>query len=626
MISEDKVNILLVDDQPSKLLTYEVILQSLGDNLIKATSGKDALEQLLKNEIAVILVDVCMPELDGFELASLIREHPRFKKIAIIFISAIHLAEIDHLRGYEMGAVDYLPVPVVPELLRAKVRVFADLYRKSRQLERLNAELEHRVAQRTAELEASTSRLMASEQRRSLALAAGSMGSWDWDLISNTLAWDEGQHAIFGVTPGEFSVTPEHVKVLIAPEDWEPMRIRMDELQQHGGTHRTEYRVRRPNGQIRYCVSNAAATKDTTGRVVSISGVTVDITDRKNAEEQQALLAREVDHRAKNAMAIVQSIVKLTRANSVSEYSKIIEGRIKALSRAHALLSDARWQGAELSELVRDELAPYFSNSADRIVIGGPNLFLDPTTAQTLALALHELATNCAKYGALSKSTGRIELNWETPANDIVIHWRETGGPPPSQPRRIGFGMKIITLSIERQLGGIASFEWQQGGLFCTLRVPRNQRLQRDSIRRDLLQQAPRSGSFAGSIFGQRIMIVEDEALVAMGLEEQLTDLGRSVVSVSTTVDDAMRAIDEFAPDAAILDVNLCGELVYPVASRLMALGTPFVFITGYGRESIDQKYSSIPILEKPIDRTSLEQVFADRSRAPAPDRVASKS
>ena len=173
MISEDKVNILLVDDQPSKLLTYEVILQSLGDNLIKATSGKDALEQLLKNEIAVILVDVCMPELDGFELASLIREHPRFKKIAIIFISAIHLAEIDHLRGYEMGAVDYLPVPVVPELLRAKVRVFADLYRKSRQLERLNAELEHRVAQRTAELEASTSRLMASEQRRSLALAAG---------------------------------------------------------------------------------------------------------------------------------------------------------------------------------------------------------------------------------------------------------------------------------------------------------------------------------------------------------------------------------------------------------------------------------------------------------------------
>lgn len=608
MTSEDKVNILLVDDQPSKLLTYEVILQSLGDNLIKATSGKEALEQLLRNEIAVILVDVCMPELDGFELASLIREHPRFKRIAIIFISAIHLAEIDHLRGYEMGAVDYLPVPVVPELLRAKVRVFADLYRTGRQLERLNAELEHRVAQRTAELEASAARLLASEQRRSLALAAASMGSWDWDLMSNTLAWDEGQHAIFGVTPGKFSVTPEHVKVLIVPEDWEAVRVSMETLQKRGGTHQSEYRVRRPNGDIRWCVSNAAATQDSIGRVVSISGVTIDITDRKNAEEQQALLAREVDHRAKNAMAIVQSIVKLTKANSVSEYAKVIEGRIKALSRAHVLLSDARWQGAELTELVRDELAPYFSTSADRIAISGPNLFLDPTTAQTLALALHELATNCAKYGALSRSTGRIALQWDTQADEIVIDWRETGGPPPDQPRRIGFGMKIITLSIERQLGGTSTFQWQPEGLRCLLRVPRNQRGQRDSV-----QQLPRISSPTRPVLGQRIMIVEDEALVAMGLEEQLTDLGRSVVVISATVNDAMKAIDEFAPDAAILDVNLCGELVYPVASKLKALGTPFVFITGYGREAIDPKFSSAPVLEKPIDRTALEQVFADR-------------
>src|ERR1700676_3391928 len=152
MGENEKVNILMVDDQPAKLLSYEVMLGGLGENLIKATSAKEALELLLKNEIAVVLMDVSMPELDGFQLASMIREHPRFQKIAMIFVSAIHLAEIDHLRGYEMGAVDYVPVPVVPELLRAKVRVFADLYRKSRQLERLNVELEQRVAERTAEL------------------------------------------------------------------------------------------------------------------------------------------------------------------------------------------------------------------------------------------------------------------------------------------------------------------------------------------------------------------------------------------------------------------------------------------------------------------------------------------
>ena len=152
-MDQEKVNILLVDDQPAKLLAYEVILKELGENLVKASSGREALEFLLKNDVAIILVDVCMPELDGFELAAMIREHPRFQKTAMIFISAIQVSDIDRLRGYEMGAVDYVPVPVVPEVLRAKIKVFAELYRKTRQLERLNVELEDRVRARTAELE-----------------------------------------------------------------------------------------------------------------------------------------------------------------------------------------------------------------------------------------------------------------------------------------------------------------------------------------------------------------------------------------------------------------------------------------------------------------------------------------
>src|ERR1700736_3582474 len=165
-MADDKINILLVDDQPAKLLSYEVILRDLGENLIKATSAREALEVLLKRDIAVVLIDVCMPELDGFQLAAMIREHPRFRQTAIIFISAILLSDVDRLRGYEMGAVDYVPVPVIPEVLRAKVRVFAELYRKNRELEQLNRELEERVAQRTAELEASTARLLESERVR----------------------------------------------------------------------------------------------------------------------------------------------------------------------------------------------------------------------------------------------------------------------------------------------------------------------------------------------------------------------------------------------------------------------------------------------------------------------------
>src|ERR687893_1755661 len=204
MATPDKVNILLVDDQPAKLLAYEVILKDLGENLIKASSGREALECLLKTDVAVVLMDVCMPELDGFQLAAMIREHPRFQETAIIFISAIHLTDVDRLKGYEMGAVDYVPVPVIPEVLRAKVRVFAELYRKTRQLERLNAELEERVTARTAELEASTARLIDSEQRRSLALAASRMGSWDWDRATGEWTWDDGQYGIFAVDPESF--------------------------------------------------------------------------------------------------------------------------------------------------------------------------------------------------------------------------------------------------------------------------------------------------------------------------------------------------------------------------------------------------------------------------------------
>jgi PleD family two-component response regulator len=163
MTARQPVNILLVDDQPAKLLSYEVILGELGENLIKANSAGEALGALLKNDVAVVLVDVCMPDLDGFQLAEMIRGHPRYEKTAIIFISAIQVTDLDRIRGYKSGAVDYVPVPVIPEILRAKVRIFAELYRKNRQLEDFAADLERRVAERTAELEHSTSRLRDSD-------------------------------------------------------------------------------------------------------------------------------------------------------------------------------------------------------------------------------------------------------------------------------------------------------------------------------------------------------------------------------------------------------------------------------------------------------------------------------
>jgi PAS domain S-box-containing protein len=470
MMDHDKVNILLVDDQPAKLLAYEVILKELGENLVVAASGREALEYLLKNEVAVILVDVCMPELDGFDLAAMIREHPRFQKTAMIFISAIQVSDIDRLRGYEMGAVDYVPVPVIPEVLRAKIRVFVELYRKTQQLERFNAELENRVRARTAELEESHARLLESEQRRSLAIAAGCMGSWDWDWINGDWMWDEGQFRIFGVDPQSFVVTPASVQALLYPDDIEELRKAMVQFTRGARSYEAEFRITRPDGEVRWCVGTAAATVDKGGRVIRVSGVTVDITERKRAEERQNLLAREVDHRAKNALALAQSIVRLTRGENVKAYVQAVEGRINALARVHTILSLSSWQGAEIGKLVDEELAPY--STGDQIAFGGSQIQLQPATAQTLALALHELVTNSAKYGALSTLSGRLSLKWAIEADALRIVWEERDGPVVEKPVSRGFGTRSVIASIESQLGGQAEFDWRAEGLICRLTVP----------------------------------------------------------------------------------------------------------------------------------------------------------
>jgi len=281
---EDKVNILLVDDQPAKLLTYQAILGEVGENLLTANNATEALELLLKNDVAVVLIDVYMPDIDGFQLAAMIRNHPRFEKTALIFISAILLTDVDRLRGYEMGAVDYVPVPVIPEVLRAKVKVFVELYRKTRQLEQLNRELEARVAERTAALAASTRQLRQSERLRSLALAAGQMGSWEWNVARGRTTWDHGQCEIFGVDRSTFVPTVDSVRPLINPDDFELLERAFRKLSKNANTFQTEFRVRRSNGEIRWCAGTAIANFDERDRLTWLSGVTADITERKRAE------------------------------------------------------------------------------------------------------------------------------------------------------------------------------------------------------------------------------------------------------------------------------------------------------------------------------------------------------
>ena len=615
----EKVNVLLVDDQPDKLLAYEVILHELHENLVKTSSAREALQFLLKNDVAVILIDVCMPDLDGFQLAAMLREHPRFSETAIIFISAIHLTDVDRLRGYAMGAVDYVPVPVIPDVLRAKVKVFVELYRKTRELEQLNLKLERHVAERTAELEASNVRLVQSEQGRSLALVAGQMGSWEWDIAANQGAWDEGQYRIFGVEPKNFQISTDNIRNLLHPDDWEPLRQVVLRMAKGERTQQVEFRVRRPNGELRWCTGTAAASVDGAGNVVRISGVTIDVTERKEAEERQVLLAREVDHRARNALAIIQSIIRLTRAKTVDDYVATVEGRIKALALAHTLLSDSRWHGADLGTLVAEEFAPY--RSGNKIELKGPNVSLSPATAQGIALALHELATNAAKHGALSSLKGRVSLTWQLQSDILTLHWGESGGPPIKTPSARSFGLKVIKASIEQQLGGQATFDWNPKGLRCDLTIALRE--SRETREQDGAHHANGGGNGAAiplkKVDKPRVLVVEDEALVGIMIQECMTELGFQIVGPVCTASEALETAKAGDFDAAILDINLGDGMVYQVAEILARRHVPFVFVTGYDADSVDSRFRGIPVLQKPVEREMLQKLFAqgaDRSMA----------
>ena len=605
----DKVNILLIDDQPAKLLSYEVILAELGENLIKATSPHEAFGILLKTEdVAVVLIDVVMPQLDGFQLAAMIREHPRFQKLAIIFVSAIQVGETDHLRGYEIGAVDYVSVPVVPKVLRAKVRVFVDLYRKTRQLEVLNSELEERVAARTAELEAQTERLRQSEERRSIALSAGDMGSWEVDLVTGHLEWDDGPYRIFGVDPAHFDPTVERIEAMMHPDDREKNALAAI-VGSGESRFQVEFRIVRPSGEVRWCYGAGIITRDADGKPVRMNGVTVDITDRKRAEERQVLLAREVDHRAKNTLAVVLSVLRLTRAPTTKDFIATVEGRVHALAATHNLLSATRWEGADLGKIVEEEMAPYHANHRQRVITGGPAVVLLPATAQAVALALHELATNAAKYGALSTETGTLGVTWRAEGDALVLDWTETGGPPAAEPARLGFGLTIVRSSIEAQFRGGVSYEWRREGLRCTLSIPAAQ-IAAPPAAAEAPAPAPADNGTRRSLADMRLLVVEDELLVSMLIEEILGELGATVAGPYGRLADGLAAAKAERFDGAILDLNLAGESADPLADLLLARGVPFVFITGYQRESIDRRYANVPVLQKPIDAAALESVL----------------
>lgn len=342
------------------------------------------------------------------------------------------------------------------------------------------------------------------------------------------------------------------------------------------------------------------------GTVIEARDITqeqAEATARQHAEEAERLLAREVDHRAKNLLAVVQSLIKLTPFQDRDQYAQALEGRIQALARVQSLLSQNRWQGALLEELVRRELAAHIHNEPDRLLVSGPSLVVQSELLHPLSMVLHELATNAAKYGALSVPGGTVGIYWEL-TDRLRIEWQESGGPDLRKPDILGFGSKLLQ-GAARQAGGTAVKDWRQSGLRCTMEFPvrhvtatvRTPQEDRTDVQADL-----------GRLVGKRVLLVEDEALIGLELEEALTRAGAQVIGPIPDYETALRLACSEQYDCALLDANLGGTSSEGVCNAIEARGLPFMILTGYEHPGFPTHWR---ILRKPVRENELTSALS---------------
>jgi PAS domain S-box-containing protein len=330
----------------------------------------------------------------------------------------------------------------------------------------------------TAAFRSVTMALRTSEERLALAIETGRIGVWERRLDTFSVTYSEEAKRICGFPPDE-PVTFEMVRDLVHPDDFAEASMRFERACDPAIRDWTphEYRIIRPSGEVRWVLAQARVFfgPDKSGAIVPVRnvGVLQDVTARKADEERLRLLAREVDHRANNLLAVVQGTVALSQAKDTSALKGVITGRINALARAHQLLSQARWEGADLRRLVSEELLAFSLGDDARVLVKGPAVALPPAAAQALAMALHELATNAAKYGALSAADGRVEVTWRRDRSGVLkINWRETGGPLVTEPTHQGLGTALLGRALSGAIGGRTSLAWRREGLACELIVP----------------------------------------------------------------------------------------------------------------------------------------------------------
>jgi PAS domain S-box-containing protein len=312
------------------------------------------------------------------------------------------------------------------------------------------------------------------ENEQRLRWLASIVESSDDAIVSKNLdgvitSWNRGAERVFGYTAEQAVGQP--ITIVIPQDRQDEERTILTRIRRGERVDQFETVRRRKHGSLIVVSLTISPVRNAAGQIVGASKIARDITEQKRSQEQIATLAREAEHRSKNLLANVQAIVNLSQASDLDDLKKVIEGRIKALANVHSLFVEARWIGAELSTVATQELAPYSATGDKRVRIDGPQVMLEPTAAQAVAVTLHELATNAAKYGSLSAENGHVDLTWSHGTDGrLSLRWTETGGPTVQKPTRKGFGGRIIEQMIG-QVKGETHFEWRAEGLICDINL-----------------------------------------------------------------------------------------------------------------------------------------------------------
>ena len=393
------------------------------------------------------------------------------------------------------------------------------------------------------------------------------------------------------------------MKDVVYPEDWPAHAPQVQQL--ISGKIPSFEIVNRcvtKRGELLWTHKHVSMLRDAAGRPESIIALVTNVTERKKNEECIALLMREVNHRSKNLLMLVQAIARQTSAPK--DFLHRFDERLRALAAGDNLLVKNEWKGINVEDLAKSQLAHMIDPTGARIRLSGPPILVSASAAQTIGMALHELATNAGKYGALSNDTGRVELSWDksdgSPSGDLfTLDWRESGGPPVTQPSHSGFGTSVICSMVEYNLDANVDLKFLPSGLEWSIRCPLASII---GSKGPTLHAKPRYGANGKVRSGPaQVLVVEDEALVAVEISHILREEGFQVVGPTARVEEALHLLNDVGCDAAVLDIQLGRETSELIASVLAARDTPFVAVSGYSKDQCPRGFESVALLTKPL-------------------------